>query len=398
MPYRFLFLVSIIISVTANTVYSQKRITPTEAMDNVGLYVKVCEKVVDGVFLENSATKVTLLNIGGAYPDQKLTVVISLDNRKNFETKPEEFYVGKFICFTGRVESRNGKPQIEIFTPPSIIDSADLEKENPNNKSTSVSIMPPEMPKSKSSISDFEAGLSVGTMHAATDVGRKKSTIYFPTDNIRMHVGLYGSYKFDKNFAVRAELNFGSVAAKDANGKTSIQPRGLQFKSNIFELAVLAQISPYHFKNGSIYALGGFGIFSFNPKGMYNGAWIKLHPLSTEGQSFPEFPDRKRYSLTQLCLPFGGGVNFEMSKNMTLRVEGLYRWTSTDYLDDASTLFIDPAIFFKNFPQQTATIASAVANPNPSYNKPNGDIRGGEKTKDKYFSFAIKLGYKFGNR
>ena len=392
------FLIAALIFFTTTPLFSQKRISPAEAMENVGLYVKVCEKVVDGVFLENSTNRVTLLNIGGAYPNQTLTVVISLDSRKNFTEKPEDFYAGKFICFTGRVESRNGKPQVEIFTPPTVVDSADIEKEKTKAKTLAVSIVPPNVPKEKSTISNFEVGISLGTMHASTDVGRKKSTVYFPSDNVKFHIGLFGSYKFYKNFSGRIEINYGSIAANDINGKPSVQPRGLQFKSNIFEASLLGQVTPIHLKKSSVYFLGGLGVFSFNPKNLYNGSWVKLQPLSTEGQGFPEFPGRKKYSLTQLCIPFGGGVNIDLSNEVALRIEGLYRWTTTDYLDDASILFIDRAIFFNNFSQQTATIAAAVSNPNPSYNKPNSDIRGGEKTKDKYLSFAVKLGYKFGNR
>ena len=43
------------------------------------------------------------------------------------------------------------------------------------------------------------------------------------------------------------------------------------------------------FKDGLI----GVGYFSFNPQAKLGNRWIDLQPLSTEGQGFPEYPDRK---------------------------------------------------------------------------------------------------------
>jgi hypothetical protein len=61
------------------------------------------------------------------------------------------------------------------------------------------------------------------------------------------------------------------------------------------------------------------------------------------------------YKLIQTNIPLGGGIKYEPSALLNLRLEGVYRILMTDYLDDVSK-------------------------------------RGNPKKKDTYFSFTIKAG------
>ncbi len=76
--------------------------------------VKVCGKIFNGRFLNNTKKEPTLLNMGGFYPDQKLTVVIFGENRKNFPPNPEKYYENANVCVTGLVETYNGNPEIIV--------------------------------------------------------------------------------------------------------------------------------------------------------------------------------------------------------------------------------------------------------------------------------------------
>ena len=58
--------------------------------------------------------KPTFINLGAAYPNQLLTVVIWEDVRKQFEKSPEELYQNKTICVTGKIELFLDGPQIVI--------------------------------------------------------------------------------------------------------------------------------------------------------------------------------------------------------------------------------------------------------------------------------------------
>lgn len=99
-----------IVSVSAQS----KNITPEEAAKHIGDTVTVCGKIFGGKYFDQSAKKITLLNMGAAYPKSPLTLVIDEDNRKNFSSAPEDFYNGKTICITGVVKEFKGKPQIFI--------------------------------------------------------------------------------------------------------------------------------------------------------------------------------------------------------------------------------------------------------------------------------------------
>ena len=93
---------------------AQTKITPDEAAKHIGDSVTVCGKIYGGKYFDKSDNKITLLNMGAAYPQSPLTIVIEEAGRKNFTTKPEEFYADKEVCIYGVVKEFKGKPQIII--------------------------------------------------------------------------------------------------------------------------------------------------------------------------------------------------------------------------------------------------------------------------------------------
>jgi hypothetical protein len=97
--------------------HGQATIKLDEAKAKVGDSVQVCGKVFSARFLENSNGKPTLVNLGGAYPNELLTVVILGPDRDKFKDKPEEAWKDKTVCITGRITDYRGKPQIVITMP-----------------------------------------------------------------------------------------------------------------------------------------------------------------------------------------------------------------------------------------------------------------------------------------
>lgn len=77
----------------------------------------VCDKFYGGKVLSSG---MVLLNLGGAYPDQKLTVVIKAEDRSKFKDAPDIYYDGKKVCVTGHVEMYKGKPEIVVTDPSQI--------------------------------------------------------------------------------------------------------------------------------------------------------------------------------------------------------------------------------------------------------------------------------------
>ena len=71
--------------------FSQTSIPAAEAGKHVGEKTTVCDKVFGGRFLENANGQPTLINMGGAFPDNPFTFVIFADDRKNLSINPRNF-------------------------------------------------------------------------------------------------------------------------------------------------------------------------------------------------------------------------------------------------------------------------------------------------------------------
>jgi hypothetical protein len=94
--------------------YAQQEIKIEDAAKHEGDSVTICTKIFGARYFENGKGAPTLLNAGAKYPDAPLTVVIFGESRTAFTNKPEEFYLDKNVCVTGRISIFKGKPQIVI--------------------------------------------------------------------------------------------------------------------------------------------------------------------------------------------------------------------------------------------------------------------------------------------
>lgn len=97
-------------------VFSQQEIKLEDINKHIGDSVRVCTKIYGGIYLDRSKGQPTLLNAGGSYPANPLTVVIWPDTRKQFKESPEIFFKDKQVCIIGKVELYKDKPQIVVHT------------------------------------------------------------------------------------------------------------------------------------------------------------------------------------------------------------------------------------------------------------------------------------------
>lgn len=95
--------------------YSQIDIKLEDVARHIGDSVKVCGKVMGMRFLEKSNGQPTFINMGKAYPDQLLTIMVWGIVRQRFKGTLEELFNDKEICVTGKVELYKGKPQIVVL-------------------------------------------------------------------------------------------------------------------------------------------------------------------------------------------------------------------------------------------------------------------------------------------
>lgn len=75
-----------------------------------------CGIVAEVHYAADSNGRPTFLDLGHAYPDQDLTVVIFGDDLANFPTSPSS-WEGQRICVTGPITRYNGKPEIIAHGP-----------------------------------------------------------------------------------------------------------------------------------------------------------------------------------------------------------------------------------------------------------------------------------------
>ncbi len=267
----------------------------------------------------------------------------------------------------------------------------------------------------------FELGASVGAMNCLTDLGGRKGIgkkfvkdLNLGKTNVAGSVFLTAMYQY--MIAVRLEATFGTIKADDKvlekvkETTFGRYERNLSFKSKITDFMLGFEIHPlYIFGRNkedkepplfSPYLLAGVGFFSFKPQAQLNNKWVDLQPLSTEGQGFAEYPDRKPYKLNQLNIPVGLGVKYDLSPTLNLRAEFVYRILNTDYLDDASSEYIDPSLYANYFTGAKLNNALLLNDRqyelDPSHITNPGDQRGNPKNNDAFFSLNVKISYSFG--
>jgi opacity protein-like surface antigen len=246
----------------------------------------------------------------------------------------------------------------------------------------------------------LEAGISAGGMNCLTDLGGKagRGKPFFKDINwncTRPAAGLYVGFLYQYSIGARLEVTIGKLTAADSLIGKNISDavhrcqRNLHFRSKIAEVLLMIEFHPlsllfnaYEFvPQVSPYIVAGVGLFSFHPKAQFQGKWISLQPLRTEGAI---------YQTTQLNFPAGAGLKYELSALLNARLEAVYRFLQTDHLDDVSGQYIDPALFYQFQDAATATLAAQLAD----RRRPDARLsskRGNPRKNDAYFSFNLKL-------
>lgn len=215
--------------------------------------------------------------------------------------------------------------------------------------------------------------------------------------------GIGVKYDITNHLSVRGGLLHGRISADDKKNKPSLQSRNLNFQSKVTEFNVLGEYALFGLeeKRFTPYAFAGVALFRFNPY-TYDTAGAKhfLQPLGTEGQGLAQYPGRKEYKLTQFAIPFGAGLRVRVSEKVTLAYEFGLRKTFTDYLDDVSTTYVDPAALATVRGPKAVELAyrgGELRNGNPNY-PADGTVRGGSEFKDWYYFSGLTVTVGIGNK
>ena len=241
----------------------------------------------------------------------------------------------------------------------------------------------------ESVVQEGEFGIGLGGSHYFGDLNTRASlnrpkmaaTVFF-----RKNLGNY--------IAVRLGASFAQLGYSDKYNDFNKQmfSRNLSFNSKVWELSLQGDFNFFRFMPGepdysfTPYITFGAGIFTYDPYAYLRDEKILLRPLNTEGQGSTLYPDRKPYSTMAISIPFGGGVKYAFNDRFNIGFEVLYRFTNTDYLDDVSTTYVDPAVFP---PNPDGSISNALLLSDRSYELGTpigipGRQRGNSKQKDHF--------------
>jgi hypothetical protein len=198
-------------------------------------------------------------------------------------------------------------------------------------------------------------------------------------------------------FAYSLNLNYGVISGND-NDFEHLKARNIHFKSEILEISPQLEFNFFRFGTSprahhfTPYVFAGLSYFKFNPKAKLNDEWIRLQPLTTEGQGIVDDVPKK-YNLWQFAVPIGAGVKFSISNRVNLALHSGFRSTFTDYLDDVSGAYADRNLIDEN----RGGAAAYFSDPSGEVTgipigKP-GKLRGNPDTKDWYIFTGVTLSY-----
>ncbi|QJB37053.1 outer membrane beta-barrel protein [Chitinophaga oryzae] len=247
---------------------------------------------------------------------------------------------------------------------------------------------------------DWHVGAFAGISNYSGDLVQQKVDLKYT----RPALGLLVRKDINRYLTLRAGFTWGIVAAADStNTEASLVARNLSFKSNVFEGSLIAEINFLDLdeKGFTPFVFIGVGGFGFDPTAKdISGNKVRLRPLGTEGQGLPQYPQRQPYDLFAWSFPMGAGVKAILNDKWTLGFEIGLRPTTTDYLDDVSTNYVDQNTLLAYRGQKAVDMAyrgdELAGKQTPNAYPPDGSIRGSKKYKDWYGFSGFTITYRLG--
>lgn len=212
-------------------------------------------------------------------------------------------------------------------------------------------------------------------------------------------LGGFARYKFTPLISAKIGANWVRIEGADhLSTNPGRRGRNLSFQNDIFELELVGQVffyevpdlgRTYRYRNDfKMYAFAGIAGFYHSPKAHVDGKAIPLRPLMTEGV---------KYGPINASIPLGIGLFFTIEKKHRIGWEFNWRTTFTDYLDDVSTVYIDPDLLASDEAREMANRRDELPDDVegiPDYrNYEPGSKRGDPSHKDSYISTSVYYSY-----
>ena len=252
--------------------------------------------------------------------------------------------------------------------------------------------------QTQSTVQEGEFGISAGAAHYFGDLNTRARF-----NRPKPALGVFFRKQFGSYTALRVSGHYAQLGYSDIYNTSNQfeQRRNLSFNTNIWELAVQGDFNFFKFIPGdeiwrfTPYVTLGVGVFSYDPYAYLAGKKVFLRPLGTEGQGSSAYPARKPYGSMAMCLPFGVGVKYNVTREINVGFELVHRFTSTDYLDDVSSTYA-PDAFPTTLPDGTPTVWSQMQDRSYETGTPigiKGRQRGYAKQKDQYIMAEFTISF-----
>ncbi len=285
-------------------------------------------------------------------------------------------------------------------------------------------------------------GVSLGATNYFGDIVPEPDFTSMRFKSTRPNVGISYTYRYFPRISVRGSFHWGRIIGDDAKSAAQNETenrgrymRNLSFRNDIKELSVVGIVDLYENRQTYRrrpdfvpYGFAGIAVIHHNPKAYYEQGshpglvgeediptgWYALQPLGTEGQHIEGADNPEPYKRVQIAIPFGLGIRYKVDRYWDLAFEIGWRKTFTDYLDDASSAYVDKASLLgssNNSPNRQASAIfsdrsaegefTPVADPNPAvpylhlngYGTPANLRRGDNTDKDWYIVSGVSLNY-----
>lgn len=220
----------------------------------------------------------------------------------------------------------------------------------------------------------------------------------------------------NRYITLKGNIYYGKISGTDQNADKYYHrkyTRNLEFRSNVLDIGIQPEINILGYRTASYkyhhspYIFGGISVFKFSPEAHYNGKWIALQPLGTEGQYLPAYEDRF-YKLVQYAVPLGIGWKFALggknrlksntsvARYVNIGIEIGARLTFTDYLDDVSNTYVHAGDLLRRNGQIAVNLMNRTGEVNDEpivYEE--GTPRGSPEANDWYYFAGFTITYSF---
>lgn len=241
-----------------------------------------------------------------------------------------------------------------------------------------------------------------GALYYQGDLTPKPIDLSFGPGNLAM------GFSVGRDVTNWCSINFrhfrGRISGDDAFSENADRKlRNLSFVSPLYEYGIYTDLKINKLWKGldkyglKMYLTFGYNYVHFDPHTLYQGEWIRLQPLGTEGQNLPK---RKiePYSLYTWTRMIGGIIEFDLNTQWSLGLEAAPRKSYTDYLDDVSTTYANYDEMISSGNVLGAALTNRMGeflNTDP-VKMDSGMPRGRSDKNDWYTSFGIYLKFCFG--